>query len=498
MSHMQTPPIMVRSISNDFSLEDLIIPKDTAPKPISLDELIIQPELNSDTYFLSQLIYGLYINIFISAYTNFIYKNIVNDIGNELYYNISNIKDPYLKEIISTAFVNSSWWYYPGTDNLNKVLLRFNILNKDTDLAKIAAVVLFAYSDNKITELKNATLYGIQLSNVTDYENVGLSLTKLYTTNLVAKTESYGEPICKLLFGIIDSAIIEETLQLDNSCIVHNIAKLALPLDPTAITATLNNNAISHGCKVSIPLTNYLAILIKEYEMGTVYILSKNANPRRVLTQSVHNFCGTTSYYGCLDIQTTRIFLEKLFELNKFINIQLIDFVISDINKAINNPNITTALEASKDDDGAFSDDIPDTVTETVDKSNDDVDTSSSDNDPDSGDGDGQDPNSDPTVKNNNDNIDRTSDVGQDSAAASGVYIPLALPTETIDDHLLRLAILQYVSDLGTDPNPDITPKNLEILTYWCERWLFVASIDQTKKLLVKLKIDNKVKELFK
>ena len=80
--------------------------------------------------------------------------------------------------------------------------------------------------------------------------------------------------------------------------------------------------------------------------------------------------------------------------------------------------------------------------------------------------------------------------------ANAKVFFPLALPTETIDDHLLRIKVLRYLCDKDKDPEPDITPENLEVLKYWCETWLFIASIDQTKKLLAQLNLTSQLKEL--
>jgi hypothetical protein len=97
-----------------------------------------------------------------------------------------------------------------------------------------------------------------------------------------------------------------------------------------------------------------------------------------------------------------------------------------------------------------------------------------------------------------NDNIDETGVSNQAPAARPpSTLLPLALPTETIDDHLYRLTVLRLVSDLSCAQDPDIDAETLSLLKVWCASVLFIASSAATRTLISQLKATGKLKEFI-
>lgn len=477
----KVPPILIRLVRETSALEALTIPLEKPVGP-QLDEhaaYLVEKD-DVDTYILSQFICAMYLRILFTNQTSGIYWDILSTISNDLHRNLTDITDPALNTLLVEYFRDGKL----NIRLLTNVMLRLNVGNT-TPLAQIAAAVLVAYgSDNHVGA--TISLYLPRLTYVEAFETPTLSLVRGPTITLATTRDGAQSPFWRLLNSISDQGETFDGL-------MYTIAQLAMPLGPADIVVQMREG-LGRSERAGVPFVNYVAMYLKQQELGYQYSLSVHSDARRILMRRLHQFCGVGGTTYAYDAREARNFLNGLqkvlvetpSELEMFARLKqatspesgMFSDTLGFGIEAIKTDNTDPTSEDT--DDGAFDDDV-----DPTDVTDDDTTAQTTD-----------DENTGQTTDNN---IDRTSDVGQDSAAANkNAFIPLALPTETIDDHLLRRALLKYVSDMDKDPAPDITPELLSILKYWCDSWLFIASIDQTKKLLNQFKLTGQIKELVK
>jgi hypothetical protein len=298
----------------------------------------------------------------------------------------------------------------------------------------------------------------------------------------------------------------------DLSMAFYLLARLALPLDPIELTTRMSQALISND-KTGIPFCNYLAMYLKQRLLGMDYKLSRLADSRRILMQRLHQFCGVGA--TCVgDVVYARYFMDALGQVVET------NETLSDADRmlfAFMNDSVTytptasaltrrlryeAAIEAAmaavkkqKKPAGDTDPPDPDNPDNTPDESEDDedADPDAFATDPDTG----KDPGDTtaPSPETDDNPIDQPGGNPTPITQAVSTILPLALPSETIDDHLFRLTLLQYVSHMNATPNPDIPPEALGVLNTWCESWLFLAAIKATKQLLAQLKLTGHLKE---
>lgn len=413
---------------------------------------------------------------------------------------INEVKDVYLRELLQNEFV------YSKPDVLFNAIYRLRPQDIYPGLDHVIAVITAIYGYRAV-DYVNVTINRISIQKINGYDEPGFVLTPCFSTRLNT-TNFYNVP--SLFWKLVFSFQIENSITGPDQVteFLYALSLLALPIDPKALSDQMGASIVTNS-KAGIPFINYLATYLRQRDMGLNYKLSPFADARRTLIDRAHKFFGIGS--TCIsDFNYANVFINSFDQheaKTKNLYMSESDKTLLDALSRGNSQNVQMftkriryedALEAAKPNvDIVETPDKPvkktpkvkpkDTSTDVDDGAfSDDSDTLDTDN-----------KNTPDTEENDDDNIDRTSDAGQDSAAVKiKVFFPLALPTETIDDHLLRIALLRYVDETEQDPAPDITPENLEVLKYWCERWLFIASIDQTKKLLAQLKLTGRVKEI--
>ena len=477
----KVPPILLRLIKETSALEALTIPLES-PQPAMLDEhaaYLVEKD-DVDTYILSQFLYATYLKILFNNQTSGIYWDILSTICNDLHRNLTDITDPTLNALLVEYFQNGNL----NIRLLTNVLLRLNVAN-NTPSGQIATAILVAFgSDNHLGA--NICLYVPRLTYLESFERPTLSMVPGPSV-VIGKTRGTARTPLWRLLNSIDCGNDSFTV------LMYAIAQLAMPLGPADIVNQMRSGLYLSE-RVGVPFLNYVAMYLKQQELGYEYTLSVHSDARRILMRRLHQFCGVGGTSFVYDALETQNFLKNIRGCFSFFSkddqllfSRLIDCtdpergMLSDslaAMEAVKSDNIDPTSDTT--DDGAFADDVDPTEDDDTDLNAQTADDAN-------------------TGQTTDNNIDRTSDVGQDSAAANkNAFIPLALPTETIDDHLLRRALLKYVSDMDKDPAPDITPELLSILKYWCDSWLFIASIDQTKKLLDQFKLTGQIKELIK
>ena len=493
MSNHKIPPIIMRLISTPRSALEMLIPQKNNKLFANTDNVnIVFDETKLEKYILSQYILYLYILIFVTPYTSHVYTDFLYKSLQDLRLKVSKTQNVDLQKLLNESLIDK--YFDSSLFSLFETLIsRIRPEENYIGLNNIIDVVKAIYNPTKsYRSTEPVIIFNTTIEYVDGYDRPAFVLSPIFQISL--DTTPFRD-VKDHLWKLIYSMNIKDQIKApgDLTDIMTCLAQLALPLDPISLTNMMNRD-ISTDNKSGIPFLNYIAMYLKQKAMGLNYQLSSFADARRILMRRLHQFCGIGGvsisdrrYVALLikmrDDEDQTKFAKEDKELLKIIELGEIDSV-NDFTKSLQHHALEAVKAKSKstddDIDGSFADDS-DTLSDdtTSDKTNVSDDTTTN------------------TAQNQDDNMDRTSDVGQEPAVANTkVFMPLALPTETIDDHLLRLAVLRLANDLDTDQAPDITPENLDILKYWCGSWLFIASIDQTKKLLSRLNLTGKMKEL--
>ena len=449
-----------------------------------------------DCYIITQYIQYLYINIFVTTNTSQIYQDVINGVV----LNIANswrnrkIKDRSLNNFIKT-WINEDGIRgnsdkrkdHKFIDDLKITYDRLKPNKYYTEINDIFSVVYAIYNNTPIV-VDNVILYRAALNEMIGFDKP--TITLISTNRCVSIDTTQFSLVSDLYWKFIYSLNIQNDITGcgDLYYYLYLLASLALPLDPISLNILIKFN-LSVNEKVGIPFLNYIAMYLKQKDMGFDYTISRLANPRRRITQQLHRFCGVGATFinnsenvkFLLDIlkdkseKLSKTEILILEQLDSIVDIKKVPFV-REISYRVSYEESTEAVKAKISDttneDGEFS----------KDKDIEDPETDSEDSSETGDDNIGQ-----------SDNSDQMSD-----SRPSSKFLPLALPTETIDDHIYRLTILRFVSVLNNLPNPNITPEAFDVLKAWCSSLLFVATAETTRALISQLKLTGKLKELLK
>lgn len=479
-------------------------------------------------YVFSQYVMCLYSNIFNTYATSLIYAELLSavlgSIVNE--YNAHGITDAALETLLRTYLVETS---RPArgrefVNALELVALRLRPEEAYPGIDGLLQVIYAIYDNERPVVTANVPIYRIDLRQIAGYEQPTLVLIPLgwYALSTVDSVQ-----VDNLYWKFVYSLNIPANVRApgDLSNFLYLLAGLALPLDPIELTAVMRDQ-LNDDQRTGIPFCNYLAMYLKQRLLGFEYKLSRLANPRRLLLRSLHAFCGIGG--TCIgDVTYARYLLVLLRDITAEMTpspltdeeTEILNFLVGAVDQSTWHPftrgmryeasveaaKVALTKKAAKAKKKKTSDDDDEPVTDP------DAPDEGEDGDPEpddtgafSGDKPSQEPTSiygdtstDPT-QTGDDNIDQTGG-GQTPAAQPtktiSTLLPLALPSETIDDHLYRLTVLQFVTDMDQVPDLDIPQESLSVLKTWCESWLFLASIDTTKKLMAQLKLTGHLKE---
>lgn len=552
----KTPPVILRLITTPLSALESLIPQKVVALEAAVSDASDVDNQQREKYILAQYILYLYIRIFVMPETSKIYTDFLRDGISELRNNAIDTQDMQLQQLLNSVLDPIKGFTNLDVPLLEKLIRRLRPEETNPNLTHIITIVLFMYTKTKgLTSSGPVVISKVTLELIEGFDQPAFVVTPVFEIPLTTKN---GAMVDHLFWKLIYAMRIQDHLRErgDFTDIMTFIAQLALPLDPMSLMVQMRQSA-GVDQRAGVPFINYVAMYMKQRALGFDYSLSCLADARRILTRRLHQFCGIGGV-SISDRMYVAPFLRCIEDCQVFSkeDDRLFDILIDgekdaaiQFTKALRYPE--SALEAAATAEG---DEVDDTTTDSKDadgtgkkkkpvkkspakeksvspkktpktpaKASKDADEGTPSDQDDQG-GFSSDPtaapppseddtvtseddsatldDSDDTPANasqiTDDNIDRTSDVGQDAAAAKiKVFMPLALPTETFDDHLLRMAVLKLVCDLDQDQAPDITPENLDTLKYWCGSWLFIASIGQTKKLLSRLELTGKLKELF-
>ncbi len=500
----------------------------------ALDALLAAPDTlpAQETYLFAQYVIYLYVTALMTMQTAEVIRSLTAQVLVELRmaYNNDVIKDGLWRTLVEQQLNNIGGTVadQAAVDRLGTIGQRLAVETHYPGITELLAVVRALYGTRSVV-LAEAQLYRVHLAQLPDYRDPTIIL--LPTRRIALNTTGFERTAdlgWKLLFSSYHQCPITAPGCID--AILVGVAELALPLDPIELTDRLTM-AMRFDVKAGIPFRNYLAMYLRQVQFRFDYQLSRLADNRRQLMRRLHAFCGVGAT-TVADRTDALFFLRSLSDkldvdadarstvasADELGNLRyLIQIVCNDDPQQ---PRLTTklryeaAFEAAKtkppkpaktppDDPAA---DPPAKVPKvpnvpvndgTPTPPTDDGTSGAFADDPDQLDS-ATDPTQNPSQgdESDNDNIEPTNPAGSTPVNTVTSIIPLALPGETTDDHLLRLMLLHYVNTAKRDANPDITAETLLELDYWCQNWLFLASIDVTKQLLTKFNLTAKLKEL--
>jgi len=468
---------------------------------------------NYNQYIFCQCLMWLYANIFIGPYTIQVFRNILDNCAIEIFeaYQSRKITDKFLNDLIRLYFKTA-----PGknlsifqTDEFCELL---NTINNrvvpDNHLKNLLDIVITVY-DPSVTKPKTVTPYRINLITLEGHELPTLRFIPIENFEVILQVETDTETQ-DLLWRFIDSISLSTVIKqadinsssnsnLTNLTITQfmiNLAKLAVPLDPVELYTSLKTNLLVNN-KSSIPIVNYLAMYFRQLIMGTQYKLSRLADPRRFLMEQMHKFCGigATSIINPVSLERFVRKIKSYTQLNISTPPSTDCDILLNLEVVFNNTSIqfTRKLNYSE----SFESVSPDT-TKLKDPSDSDKKSTKNDtsSEKDKVFSDDKDPTTIDSSETPDDTIDQADDSGQAaSVRATSRLLVLALPSETIDDHLYRLSVLRFASSLIVDTEPEVTAETVDLLKVWCGTLLFIASANTTKNLLTQLKLTEKLKE---
>jgi len=505
----QRPPLLMHADSAALSaLEAFLLDsqpglhynKTTQPLDAIIDTIRQQVEVGNDynCYIFVQYSLYLYMQIFTRYATSWVYRDhldaILTAVGNAG--TSGQVTDRLLLGLLRN-------FAYPLSDTTNRHELVQTLesiqvrLQPERAYPGIETILKLVYAlyDTEPYILDDVLLYQTVLRQLEGYDKPALVLvpachTTLNTTHYTGMSDLY--------WKFVYSLNIPDTIDQSGSFLdsLYLLARMALPLDPIQLTTAMNHH-IMQNQQTAIPFCNYIAMYLKQRILGFDYQISRLADTRRLLMKRLHRFCGVGAT-TINDLVQARAWIDTIRVRIEATDPPLLDdderdvfaFLSAAVSytetnvpfvrglyyessveaAAVANKKPTQSQKAGDDDTtGAFADDA-----QTV------------QNNPT--------PPSDP-VETDDDTIDQTGNNSPPVMPSISTLLPLALPSETIDDHLFRITVLQYIAHLNTIPNPDISADALRVMNTWCESWLFLAAIKITKQLLAQLKLTGHLKE---
>jgi len=457
-------------------------------------------------YVFTQYLIYLYVNIFVNHDTSYIVtdvlKNVLAMLRNSV--NDNRVTDRSLKELLHT-YLPEDRPAIPTqglVDALRVIYGRLTPNLTTPGIDDIMGVVEVIY-DHRPTTAPSVLLYRVSLTQLEEDASITLILTPTHLRTLIDTTSCYmvTDPIWKLIFGLnIPSRLEHGSLFL---MWMTEIASLALPIDPISLLGSMRYH-MDCDDKAGVPFLNYLAMYLRQYALGNDYKLSRLADPRRMILQQLHRFCGIGGTFIRDSNRYAQIFLRQIADVTIDTNERDV-FSQSDMDlfdhlktalvgtkvQFVRKLNYGSGIEAAKaksededtpdpdDDKAAFADDDDPTAKDTPQTEPDATSTDNSD-----------------SSQTGDDIIGQTGDTNQTvPPRPTSTLLPLALPTETIDDHLYRLTVLRFASHIVTATDPDIPAEAVNLLRIWCGAFLFIAAVAPTKALVSQLKLTEKLKE---
>ena len=447
-------------------------------------------------YAFSQYVMVLYTKIFVTADTSHIIQDMLQKTIRSIAaaYNERRITDGVFGALIRNYIDQPTKVVSPSrgrafVEALQSLRLRLDLDAAYPKIADIFSIVLAIYDDRPAVASR-VELYEVAVSDISGYDTPTL---RLIPTSRVVTIDTTGfVMVPDLGWKFIYSLRIPQSITEPNEFIgaLYGLARLALPLDPIALTTTMCSNLTGNN-KTGVPFLNYLAMYLRQRAMGTDYQLSRLADTRRLLMQRMHQFCGV----GATFIKDGAALRPILNEISTLLGQDGDDNPFSDedqglyqalmvASSGLQTLQLTRRLRYNASSEAADPKKVK-PAPEEEDPKPDDTDAFADDPDPHT-----DDPQTD------NDNIDSQADSGSESEPRPvSKFLPLALPTETVDDLLYRLAVLRFVSDLITTPDPTVSNEAVSLLKTWCGSLLFIASSETTRALITQLKLTGKLKE---
>lgn len=471
-----------------------------------------QTETNINTYVFVQYVQYLYLKIFVTQQTTQVYHNVLVDI-------LTSIRTIWTENRITDTELNRFLYQWvrdttvqPGgrvfVNTLQALQHRINPESSYPGMNDLLSVIKAIYDDRPCIN-NDITLYRATLCEVTGYDLPTLTLVSTYrvvslnTTSYVTMKDLYW----KFVYSLDISAHIKGCGDL--TFYFYLLASLALPMNPISLVTNMRWNLYDES-KTGVPFPNYLAMYFRQREFGLSYTLSRLADSRRRLSHQLHKFCGV----GATTIQNGSVYLKLLldqieenhkYEPNCFLDDELV--ILETLRRLISSDKVTftkglrfeESLEALKSKSSVKKTDKPEETDETKESPPQEDDDGAFADDKDPATDTTIDPETDPSQSSDDNNIGQSNNPDSVSVSSSSSKIlHLALPTETIEDHLYRLAVLRFVSSLSSAPDQKISPEVFSLLKMWCGSLLFIVSASVTKSLFSQIKLTGKLKEFVK
>lgn len=494
--------------------------------PMSLDKVLNTfPEI--DDIVLAQHILCLYTYIFVQPRTSDVVISTLNNIGRMLYNhttnsqaNVQKIVDPVLNEYLGQYYTSFNIDVPTLLKLTDRIPLK-HVFPQVEDIIKIIRLVYDMSHDVRYVE-ENVRLYFPFLYNVNDNTrcNIGLAPGRyvFLDSNDIRKQNYTKSLYWRLIFSVTDiGSSIYDYLYL--------LADTALPLDPVPLIDFAAAGLVNRTM-YGIPFSNYINMYFFERaNLGNNTLTRDGYDIYKWLSYRMFEFCGTGAFIVS-DTEEVRYFLDSFISdtdvrssltvADRSLVDSLAEIICGYRSKNIEQPYLVAVeklsagleaegpdqikLDADTPDEGE--DDQPDESPDNPDEDSEDTpeldeDENSDETEPqeDAGFGD-----EDPNQTDDNDIAQANDDSSSDGEAfaqqsGQGKFIPLASSDETLDDHLLRLMVLSGLEELLKNPDTHAPPVNLSILKLWCNQWLFIASIETTRKLLAQLNLSGLIKE---
>ena len=532
MSIAKCPPLLLRRHATMTGMEMLLPPQPTVTAGLPSVRLIDVPNLvwtdeECNRYIFAQCVMYFYISIFMTLETSQIYRDLLKKVAIEIRsaWQSRKVTDRALGEFIRTYFPDGTV-HLQGREFIDALRMVSSRLVSDKvypGINDILAIVCTVY-DDRVTVVNDVTLYRVTLTSIEGYASPTFTLTPIHHPVTLNTSNCVSTP--DLVWKFINSLNIPGLIQGPGefTSYLTILAMLALPMDPVELTASLGWNLISNN-KAGVSFLNYLAMYFRQQALGIDYTLSRLADPRRMIMQQLHNFCGI----GATTIRDTDYvipFLKVVDDRFECPNIEISDTddalyrQLKEITSSgglqfIRKLNYDASTEAARakitSGDPPEDPEVPDKPVKTKKKTPpgtpepetpDDTPPADDPKSPDATDTGAFSDDADPTAdtsdssQTSDDIIGQTGDPNQTVPPRPvSTLLPLALPSETIDDHLYRLTVLRYVAGLINAADPDVTAEAINLLKVWCGSLLFIAAATTTRTLVSQLKLTEKLKE---
>lgn len=537
VTQVESPPLLLHNHMQSVSGLELFLQRSSELAADPTTRLSVAGDLkhfgrawdvtdNFNCYLFSQYVMYLYINIFVTPTTNQVYRDLLVNTLMQIRTGVhqNKITDRALQQLIRIYACGEQDARGQGfVDALRVVQSRLNPELAYPGFNNLLAAVCTIY-DERAATTSEVTLFHVKLTALDQFPEPTLMLipTPFTVTLTVGSVPRRGNAVNEfdLQWRFIHAFNITGATQSPDRFTQHltQLASLALPLDPINLTQTLRIG-LTENQKAGVPFLNYLAMYLRQRLLGYDYNLSRLADTRRAVMYQMHQFCGVGAT-RIADVGPFNAWMREIrlvfettdpqaqFTENDYkIYRHLENCTNTSSSRMLRELNYSDGTEAakSKPDDGAFAgDQNPD--AEPAPKKTPKPATPPKDDppaeDPPAEEPPADDPPADKPAQKPTDPAQSADDtIGQTGetdpqAPPPSTLLPLALPTETLDDHLYRLNVVRLVSTLDSVTDPGVTAETMRVLKNWCGSLMFIAAASVTRTLIAQLKLTNKLKEL--